>query len=263
MGNMTKLASIQQHYYAQGQARAIAEAGLTKEARAGKLDKLLALTAASGAGAGIGMHVNDAIKARMAMLNAAGKAENAASREGIKRLLESQAERARRMDEVSRYYGQRLMDRASDAADYNQVRRTLLEGPLEDRVQAARRMLNVPGQKGVNLAGKFKKELSGFRRDGMLHPQNDAGLNENSIRLLSGNPENMERFLRDQPALSSVPKVLEEKTLMALERAATGPNTRKYVTNDLFGNKFYPEVDKFPLGRGVLSPEAIRELVGF
>jgi len=89
-----KLGSLQQHYYSQGQAQAIAEAGLTKEAKAGKLDKLLALTAASGAGAGIGMHVNDAIKARMAMLNAAGKAENAKSLAGIQRMLESRAARA-------------------------------------------------------------------------------------------------------------------------------------------------------------------------
>jgi hypothetical protein len=94
MDTMTKLASIQQHYYSQGQAQAIAEAGLTKEAKAGKLKKLLALTAASGAGAGIGMRVNDAIKARMAMLDAAGKVENAASLAGIQRMLESRAARA-------------------------------------------------------------------------------------------------------------------------------------------------------------------------
>ena len=72
MDNMTKLASIQQHYYAQGQAQAIAEAGLTKEAKAGKLKKLLALTGAGGAGAGIGMSINDAIKARMALMGGVG-----------------------------------------------------------------------------------------------------------------------------------------------------------------------------------------------
>jgi hypothetical protein len=72
----------------------------------------------------------------------------------------------------------------------------------------------------------------------------------------------MERFLRDQPALSSIPKVLEPYTLRNLERAAIGPNTRGYIAGRV-SNRWHPEADQFPIGRGVLSPEAIRELVGY
>tara|TARA_B100001989_G_scaffold97612_1_gene68119 strand:- start:919 stop:1806 length:888 start_codon:yes stop_codon:yes gene_type:complete len=123
---LRKTGSFQQHYYAQGQAQAIKDAGLTKEAKAGKLKKLLALTGAGGAGVGAGLGVN---RLRLANLEAgiaaneaqaAQLAEMAQGKAFIKGLRERAAEAAE-MRAANKFVddltgrASSLAERASDA----------------------------------------------------------------------------------------------------------------------------------------------------